>query len=114
MGAITEAIKDQFEHDRQNRMTQAAMMEKYGIPASYINRLLSGKREYSGLSVALVERMFPHAHILLTADSTAASEIAARLGYEILNAFNKIEMPNELRGELCKAVLTVCAGERKD
>ena len=69
---LSELIKEIIMAEYASGMTQQELAKKYNVGYQAIGHLVSGRRPFSGLSLATVEKMFPHAEFTLYGTNNAA------------------------------------------
>lgn len=70
---LAEQIKEAIQSEYGAGMTQEELAKKHHVSQQHIQRLLSGQREYSGLTLATIGKMFPGATLHLHGDPVVAN-----------------------------------------
>lgn len=69
--SIETTIREYLEEEYANGRTHQEIADAHHISRSFIQSLLSGKRNYSGISLKHVEQMFPHSTLNLNGDAVS-------------------------------------------
>lgn len=74
---VAKMVKDRIKSERDAGKTYQAIADKYHVTQAYIIYLLNGKRDCSGITLGVFERMFPNATVDLDGRSIIASRVAS-------------------------------------
>lgn len=69
---ISEQIKQALQEEYRNGAKQQEMAARHHVSQTYIGRMLSGRRATGGITVAVLEKMFPGATINLHGGAVVA------------------------------------------
>lgn len=73
---ITQAIENAIRAEYEAGKTQTQVGRLLGISHAYVNHLLSGKRDWGGLTLAKIDRAWPHAVIHLHGEPPSIAQTA--------------------------------------
>ncbi len=71
--ALSDCVKEILEAEYREGWNHREIASAHGVSRSYIQGLLSGARPYGGITLDLLETMFPNATLELNASAPAKS-----------------------------------------
>lgn len=73
---ITSTIENDIRSAYADGRTQGQIAGRAGVTSAYLNMLLSGRRKFSGLTLAKIDRMYPAAVIHLHGEPPSIAQTA--------------------------------------
>lgn len=99
---VAKIVKDRIKAERDAGKTYQAIADKYHVTQAYIIYLLNGKRDCSGITLGVFERMFPNATVDLDGRSPIVASRVASPGDGDINYGDRSEA---LRSAIIGAII---------